>query len=203
MGIDDPNELDAVDRKIRFNELLHEAGGLEGEISDDCPPEVADQFMQHVLDYERAPLTSHFEQLLATGLELPAPEELTDAELTAKLWELIERLATLRVFLEQTDHLSDRELYTQLWADVLREEIKDLPRDEHSAWHIDMLGSCSEEDLHLAYKYYADEEERRQWLEEFPDFEMPEHVDPPYDRDRRLPRVTYHAPDTPDFDTPE
>lgn len=36
-------------------------------------------------------------------------------------------------------------------------------------------------------KYYADEETRRQWKNDFPDYEMPEHEDPPYDRDRLLP----------------
>ena len=44
------------------------------------------------------------------GIALPAPEELTDAQLSAKLWEVIEALAFLGAYLEHTDHLSDREL---------------------------------------------------------------------------------------------
>jgi hypothetical protein len=43
-------------------------------------------------------------------------------------------------------------------------------------------------------KYYADEEWRRQFQEEFPDFQMPEHEDPPYDRDRLLPQPNYDGP---------
>jgi hypothetical protein len=113
---------------------------------------------------------------------------LDERRLTAKLWEVLEALARLRVFLSQTDHLSDRELYTHLWADTLREAIPDLPFDEHSAWHIDILGGCSEEDIDLHMKYYADESDRRDWLKQFPDYEMPAHEDPPYDRDRHLPR---------------
>jgi len=40
--------------------------------------------------------------------------------------------------------LSDRELYTLLWRDVLREETPMLPDYPGSAWHLDLLGSGSE-----------------------------------------------------------
>jgi hypothetical protein len=63
--------------------------------------------------------------------------------------------------------------------------------DEYSAWRIDLIGSGSEEDIYLWMKYYADEETRRQWKSDFPDYEMPEHEDPPYDRDRHLPGAGY------------
>jgi hypothetical protein len=33
---------------------------------------------------------------------------------------------------------------------------------------IDMLGSGSAEDIYLHMKYYADDEERQRWMEEFP-----------------------------------
>jgi hypothetical protein len=48
---------------------------------------------------------------------------------------VIEGLARLRIFLSQTNHLSDRRLYELLWRDVLREAIKDLPLTAASAWH--------------------------------------------------------------------
>jgi len=47
-------------------------------------------------------------------------------------------------------------------------------------------------------RYYADEEWRRRFQEEFPDFVMPEHEDPPYDRDRLLPHPDYGPPGEPD-----
>src|SRR4029450_10980135 len=93
-----------------------------------------------------------------------------------------------RVFVSPTNHLSDRELYTLLWRDVLRQETPMLPDDQASAWHVDLLGSGSETDTHVFLKYYADEDYRRQWVEEFPDDDMPAHENPPYDRDRHLPR---------------
>jgi len=39
---------------------------------------------------------------------LPPPDELSDSELSVKLWEVINMLALLGTFLHSTDHLSDR-----------------------------------------------------------------------------------------------
>jgi hypothetical protein len=91
----------------------------------------------------------------------------------------------MHVYLDETDHLSDRELYTHLWGEVLPEEMPALDHDGGSAWHV--LGGCSDEDMALYLKQYADEATRRLWRSDFPDYDLPDHVDPPYDRDRRLP----------------
>jgi hypothetical protein len=196
MSTSDPNDLDRIDQEIRINELKHAAEELAGgEMtaweSEDCPPNIAEQFWQHVLAYEQAPWTSTFQQLLDAGVELPPPDNLDDAQLTAKLWEIVNRLASMRVFLNTTNHLSDRGLYELLWGDVLHERTKAVPYDEFSAYTIDLLSSGSEEDTRLYLKYYADEEWRRDWHEQFPDDVIPPHEDPPYDRDRLLPKATY------------
>jgi hypothetical protein len=195
MGMKDRDE-DEAEREKRIAELKRQAeelaGGkmIEGE-AEDTPPEVVEGFWQYVVNYEKAPWTTNFKQLEEAGIELPAPETLDDEQLTKKLWEVIRALALLRVFLEDTDHLSDRELYTELWTDMLREEVKAMPPDPDGAYHLSPLGGCSEEDIQLQMKYYADEDWRRSFQEEFPDFQMPEHEDPPYDRDRLLPQPDY------------
>jgi hypothetical protein len=202
MGKKDADE-DETERAKRIAELKRQAeelaGGkmVEGEM-EDTPPEIAEQFWEQVVAYEKAPWTTHFKQLEQAGIELPAPETLDDEQLTKKLWEVIRGLALLRVFLDETDHLSDRELYTELWSDMLREEVKAVPMDEDGAYHLSPLGGCSEEDIQLQMKYYADEEWRRRWQEDFPDFVMPDHEDPPYDRDRFLPQPNYGPSGEPD-----
>jgi hypothetical protein len=198
MATKDSDE-DEAEREKRIAELKRQseelAGGkmVAGEM-EDTPPEVVEGFWQYVVDYEKAPWTTNFKQLEEAGIELPAPETLDDQQLTKKLWEVIHALALLRVFLEDTDHLSDRELYTELWSDMLREEVKAMPPDPDGAYHVSPLGGCSEEDIQLQMKYYADDEWRGQFQEEFPDFQMPEHEDPPYDRDRLLPQPNYDGP---------
>jgi hypothetical protein len=158
-------------------------------VSEECPPEAAAQFWLSVAAYEQSPWTTHFQELVDAGGDLPAPDSMDERQLAAKLSEVIEALAGMRVFLSQTDHLSDRELYTLLWGDTLREPVKNMPLDESSAWHIDLLGGGGEEDTRLYMKYYADEETRRHWLADFPDDEVPPHEEPPYDRDRHLPQA--------------
>jgi hypothetical protein len=169
-----------------------EEAGAGGELvwmSGECPPETAAQFWLSVAAYEQVPWTTHFQELVDAGVELPAPESIDDRQLAAKLSEVVGGLARARVFLSQTDHLSDRELYTQLWGDTLREPVKDMPLDESAAWHIDLLSGGGEENTRLYLKYYADEEIRRHWLADFPDDKVPPHEEPPYDRDRHLPQA--------------
>ncbi|MEI7869901.1 MAG: hypothetical protein WCI11_18595 [Candidatus Methylumidiphilus sp.] len=62
-----------------------------------------------------------------------------------------------------------------------------MPIDGDSAWHVDLVGSGSEEDIERYLRYYADEKTRQDWAKDFPDDVVPEHETPPYDRDRHLP----------------
>ena len=175
--------------KARADELS--GGQMKVAGLDDCPPDLEEEFWHSVVAYEEGPWTTNFRQLEDAGLSLPSPDSLTDEELAAKLWEVIHELALLHVFIEQTDHLSDRELYSHLWTHSLREETKPSLAS-NAACHIQILGGCNEEDIQLYLKYYADDAERRHWQADFPGDPIPAHEDPPYNRDRFLPKPDYH-----------
>ena len=195
---DDPLDFERIDREIRINELKERASELAGEEitsfepDDDGDPEhlrIREAFWEHVVDVEQGGWTTSREQLHRQGVELPPPEGLTDEQLRAKLDEVIDRLAALRTFFYNTDHLSDRELYTLLWHDTLNEQVPAcIAASADGAQIVDLVSSGSDEDIDLWMKYYADERTRQNWLRDFPNYAMPRHEDPPYDRDRHLPR---------------
>ena len=186
------DNLEDVDREIRIERMkqeLNEISGGEmiyGSLSP-IPPAMEEAFLEQVLAYERAEFDSSFNRLANRGLVLPPAAELDDATITSKLWEIIRELAKVRSFIEDTDHLSDRDLYHWLWTDGLRDESPDPLAMQIGAWHTSPIGSGSEEDTAIWLKYYADEEARKRWLLDFPNYIMPEHERLPYDRDRHLP----------------
>jgi hypothetical protein len=183
-----------IDQEIRINELREAAkeaagGDMTTWESPDMPPGLAESFWSNVLAYESAEETCHFIQLEEMGVKLPEPNSLSDDAVTATLWEVIHALASMDVFLSQTDHWNDRELYEHLWNDTLREVSVKVPPGSGWTHHIDFLSTGSEEDNLLYLKYYADEEWREQWRKDFPDDLIPDHVDPPYERDSKLPQA--------------
>jgi len=151
-------------------------------------PEMELVFLEQVYAIEAEPCVTYAHQLIGRGIQLPPPDLLEDEELERKLWEVIDGLAGLRVFLENTGHLTDRDLYTQLWSDALNEFTWDMSHCTNGAMHLDLLGSGSEEDTRLWLQYYADEQQRREWVDQFPDEPLPPRKEPVSDRDTLLPR---------------
>ncbi len=72
---------------------------------DDCSTETLEQFQKNVAAFERAKWCQPFQVLVESGISLPPSSGLSDAELYAKLWEVIKALALMGVYLEHTDHL--------------------------------------------------------------------------------------------------
>jgi hypothetical protein len=173
MSTDDPNDPNDLD-----------------DLDDaDDPDDLEGQFLDYVAAFESEVPKDLSVLLPEAGVALPPPDELSDSELSAKLWEVINMLSLLGTFLHNTNHLSDRELYTDLWAEILHEPMVLMPGNAAFACHIDMVGSGSEEHNNLYMKYYADEKTRRRWLRDWPDDVLPDPEKPPYDRDRLLPQA--------------
>ena len=181
-----------IDREIRIERMKREleelSGGqmISGSIGD-VPAELEEIFLERACAWERAPYDTNFNRLVQRGVEMIPPAELDDCKLPAKLQEVLCGLAAIGCFLHDTDHVSDRELYTWLWTDGLREETPDLSQ-LGGAWHTSPIGSGTDEDINIFLKYYASEKERRRWKADFPNDPLPPRCPLPYDRDRSLPR---------------
>jgi hypothetical protein len=185
-----PTIQDDAHRQQRIDELrkkLEKYHPVETYVSPECPAEIEEKFLQNILAFEDAPPIVLFDELARGGVEMPPSRALGDVEVHGKLWEVIQAMTLLGCYLHSTDHLSDRELYELLWSELLREPTTLLPEDPNFACQIDIIGGFSEEDIRIYLRHYADEEARRDWAREFPEYEIPPHEEPPYDRDRYLP----------------
>lgn len=187
------NNPEDIDQIIRLNELKEELREVSGQepaawTSPDCPPDVEEEFYRNMLAWERGPFVTQFDQLTRDGFDFPEAARLADAQLSAKLTELIARLTIMRVFLYHTDHLSDRGLYDWLRERGLRDEVPDMPVNPDACWHLDILGSYGDAEVDAFNQFYATEEQRREHARDYPDWPLPVHEDPKYDRDGSLPK---------------
>ncbi|HJP90888.1 MAG TPA: hypothetical protein VJ875_02970 [Pyrinomonadaceae bacterium] len=183
-------DLDGLNQEERIAKLRAELEKLGGSTTtlESMPADMEEEFLRHVLEYESAEPITLFRLLENAGVQIPPSTDLDDLALSTKLTEITERLGTLGSYLLHTNHLSDRALYEYLYNEGLREEAVLFPENPSYAYMIDLTGSGSEEDNQIYLKYYANEEQRKQWAFDWPDDPMPEHEDPPYDRDRTLPQ---------------
>lgn len=181
---------DEPDQEKRIEKMRDEVKKLGGIFSTkvEMPADLEEEFLRHILEYEKAQPISLLQILQNAGLHVAAPDSLNDAELTAKLWEVIERMSSMGAYLLHTNHLSDRELYIYLYTDGLREEATLFPEDPSYAYTLDIAGSGNQEDQEIYFRYYADEDYRNQWRTSWPDDLIPDHEDPPFDRDAKLPK---------------
>ena len=184
------DEPDQEERIAKLRQELEKLGGSTLSL-ESMPADMEEEFLRQVLEYENAEPISLFRLLENSGFEIPPPDQLDDEALTTKLRAIVERMATLGAYLLHTNHLTDRELYVYLYHDGLREDAVLFPENPSYAYVIDITGSGSEADNQTYLKYYADEEHRRQWAHDWPGDRVPEHEDPPFDRDRFLPQCPH------------
>jgi hypothetical protein len=170
----DPLGLAAVDREIAAAK------------KESAPPNPAMEEMLRASEPEnwKPPAL----QLAAQNIPLLPPAEITDETLTPILWELLHNLSLQGFYVLHTDHLSDRELYAELWERGLRDPAHLPGRNPRGGWFHDFLGSWSEDDMQLWLRFYANDQERAQHAKEFPEDKLPPKETPPHNRDWRLPQ---------------
>lgn len=173
--------MDEVDQLLRNARLRDE---LEPYIDDSIthvaagrlPLSQENEFLESMLAWERAPAVPICEWF-DPPLRLPRPEMLNDDQLHELLHDTILKLYSVRIVLECTDHLSDRQLYTLLLRDILPccEKKIEQPRN-YLHWRC-----IDDHDSETWLRYYASVAERRRWQEET-GLEPPPAALPPYPR---------------------
>lgn len=146
------------------------------------PTPVENQWLENMLAWERAPIVP-IAQWFDPPLLIPAPEAIDDSQLHDILWDTIQHLFDRRIVLDFTDHLSDRQLYTIIYRDILPSPEKQFERGDTNYLHWDCADTAENPEVWL--RYYASEEDRRQWVET-EDAPLPAPEPPPYPRN--LPR---------------
>jgi hypothetical protein len=181
----DPLGLAKVDREI--------AAGKTESASDELPPlEMANPELEAKI---RAAEPEHWrppaQKLVEENLALLPPAEITDETLTPILWELLHNLSWQGFYVLHTDHLSDRELYAELWERGLRHPAHLPGRNPRGGWFHDLLGSWGEAEMQLWLRFYASEKERAKHAREYPKDQLPPKEKPPSNRDWRLPKGSF------------
>lgn len=184
------NEVTREARRERINAIKAELrtlcpGGFSEQEDEDYTP-ISEIFWQRVLDYEKRPKTTYYDLLIAKGVRIPDPKLLTDRQLPRKLKQVVKAMAKHKIFISQTDHLSDRELYHHLYHDVLRES----DCDPGGGWTtvFNLLSDGTEASMKTYLTYYGDDDEREDWEEAFPAEPLPPKRKPRYNRDKDLPK---------------
>lgn len=125
--------------------------------------------------------TTLYLELERKGYNPPFAENLNDEELSRELTNLIWALWDFNVWIDDADHLSDRELYLEL-LDLLDEPTVVFPDHPSANFHWSPIGSYGEEDMVIYNRYYASDQDREDMLKEWPDTFMPEKEMVPYYR---------------------
>ncbi len=190
-----PPQPEDVDHLMRNAELRNALEPYLDEAviridSSHLSTQTENEFLASMLAWERAPVVPIC-QWFDPPLELPHPESFgssatdedgTNLRLRETLCDVTKQLFEKKIVLDFTDHLTDRQLYTLIYRDILPTEEKKLGDDRHYLhWDCADMGDSPE----IWLRYYATLEDRQQWLEENDD-DMPDSEPPPYPRN--LPR---------------
>jgi hypothetical protein len=117
-------------------------------------------------------------------------KEIPPAKVSEELNKLIHGLAGIRYYLDYSDHLSDAELYDLLVCNLLTETIRRPHPKSQSVVPVDVsrMGTPQEPYTDMQWlKFYADEFDRAEWLENN-EGELPPRAEPQYERSLTLPR---------------
>jgi len=178
-----PDEVDQLLRNAELRDKLEPyLDDAVGQVNVSAmPTHIENEYLESMLAWEHAPVMP-IGKWFEPELQVPDPHSLDDRALHQVLWRTIEQLFQQRIVLDFGDHLSDRELYTLIYRDIVpaKEKKIDSP-DNYLHWDCADVGG----DAEVWLRYYATVEERRRWAREFGDA-LPTAMTPPYPR--KMPR---------------
>lgn len=91
-------------------------------------------------DFDHAPNVRGREQLLTVDIIPMAPQALrSPSDMHDELWTILEGLAKCGIYLLNTNHLNDSELYNRLYFRILDEETRGIPPSDVCSEFIDCL----------------------------------------------------------------
>lgn len=173
---------DEVDELLRNAELRDELEPYYDESIDrvnvqHLPLTVENEFLASMLAWEQAPVLPIC-RWFDPELRPPRPDVLSDGDLHEILHDVIGKLVEKRIVLDFTDHLSDRQLYTLIYRDILPSREKKIDTGTNYL-HWDCAGAGGDPEIWL--RFYASDEERRAWAETYRQ-PLPQRSRPPYPR---------------------
>ncbi|MCO8123586.1 hypothetical protein NHH03_17710 [Stieleria sp. TO1_6] len=132
------------------------------------------EYLASMLAWERAPALP-IADWFSPPMHLLPPDALGDSQLSHRLKQIVDQLYSKNIVLRCTDHLSDRELYTTIYRDILPccEKMVEVPGKALEWMCVD--------DTETWLRYYASAVERRRHQEEY-DVEMPPAETPKFQR---------------------
>ncbi len=126
------------------------------------PTDQENAYLASLLAWERAPVLP-IQDWFEPRLVLEHHELLDDQMVRERVGWLISRLHEKNIVLEMTEHLSDRQLYCLIARDILPAQEKRVGLAE-SVLRWQCLDPVSDEESWL--RFYASDEERREWADE-------------------------------------
>jgi hypothetical protein len=190
---DSPLGDNDVDRQIHLSKLYREIeefldSGQPAKWSTENDPYATD-YTEYLTAFEEEGFGVVPSELLTRiGYSVIPPAELDEDTVTPYLYQIIRGLGRLGLYLFQTDHLRDMELYETLWDEVLREPLLLIPQAASFAWYWSPIGAGDEEDTLIWLAYYASNAERRAYRKDNPEERVPKRRKCPSNRDAKLPK---------------
>lgn len=155
------NDLDLLLQNARLRDELEPFHDESLEAINIRQMSTADEnrYLSSLLAWERAPVLP-ISQWFEPELVLPPAETLGDEALTSELGRAIRLLASRRIVLDSTGHLSDRQLYVLIQRDILPSQEKRLDLSESQ-----LVWQCLDQDRdeEAWLRYYASDDEREDW----------------------------------------